>query len=97
MNAEAVRALDRRIAVILRVGTWLASAVIAIGLVLPSGAPVVTTGIALFVALPIVRVTVMLVEFLRHRDYPIGVISALVLTVIVLGIALSVRTKATGG
>ncbi len=55
------------------------------------------TGIALFVALPIVRVAVMLVDFLRRRDYRIAAIAALVLTVIVLGIALSVRTKATGG
>lgn len=97
MNAEAQWALERRLSVLLRVGTWLASAVIAFGLVLPSGARVVMMGIALFVALPIVRVTVMLVEFLRGRDYRIATISALVLAIIAVGIALSVRTNAIGG
>ncbi len=97
MSAEAARALDRRIAMVLHVGTWLASAVIAAGLALPSGARVVTAGIALFVALPIVRVTVMLVEFVRRRDHRVAAISALVLIIIALGIALSVRTKAIGG
>jgi len=71
--------------------------VIAVGLVLPSGARVVTAGIALFVALPIVRVSVMLVEFLRRRDYRIATIAALVLFIIVLGIVLGARMKATGG
>jgi uncharacterized membrane protein len=97
MKETAARALDRRVAVVLYVGTWLASAVIAIGLLLPSGAPIVTTGIALFIALPIVRVNVMLFEFLRRRDYGIAVISALVLAIIFLGIALSMRANATGG
>ena len=97
MSAEAALALHRRVAVVLQVGTWLASAVIAVGLVLPSGAPVVTTGIALFIALPIIRVTVMLVEFFRRRDYRIATMAALVLIIIILGIALSVRMKVTGG
>lgn len=97
MSAEAALALDRRVAVLLRVGTWLASAVIALGLVLPSGARVVTTGIALFIALPIVRVAVLLVEFVRRRDHGIATIAALVLLVIVLGIALSVRMKVAAG
>jgi uncharacterized membrane protein len=97
MSAEAALALDRRVAVVLRAGTWLASAVIGVGLVLPSGAPVVTTGIALFVALPVVRVIVVLVDLLRQRDYRIAMIAALVLVIIVLGIVLGVRTKATGG
>lgn len=96
MSADAALALHHRVALVLRVGTWVASAVIAVGLVLPSGAPVVTTGIALFIALPIIRVTVMLVEFVRRRDYRIATIAALVLIIIVLGIALSVRMKVTG-
>ncbi len=97
MSTEPALALDRRVASLLHVGTWLASAVIAVGLVLPAGAGVVKAGIALFVALPIVRVTVMLVDFLRRRDYRIATIAALVLTVILLGIALSLRMNAIGG
>jgi uncharacterized membrane protein len=97
MSAEPALALDRRVAFLLHLGTWLASAVIAIGLVLPAGARVVTAGIALFVALPIARVTVMLVEFLRRRDYRIALITALVLAVILLGIVLSLQMNAGGG
>jgi uncharacterized membrane protein len=97
MSAEPAPALDRRVAFLLHTGTWLASAVIAVGLVLPAGAGVVKAGIALFVALPIARVTVMLVDFLRRRDHRIAVIAALVLTVILLGIVLSLRMNAIGG
>jgi uncharacterized membrane protein len=86
---EGLRGVDRRVALVLGVGTWLASTVIAMGLVLPHGATVVATGIALFIALPIVRVAVMLVEFLRRRDYRLGIFSTLVLIIIVVGIALS--------
>ncbi len=111
MSAEPGPALERRVASLLHVGTWLASAVIAVGLLLPAGggpvgepgrgspnpSGVVMAGIALFVALPIARVTVMLVHFLRRRDYRIASIAALVLTVILLGIVLSLRMHATGG
>jgi uncharacterized membrane protein len=97
MSAEPAPALDRRVASLLHVGTWLASAVIAVGLVLPAGAGVVTAGIALFVALPIARVIVMLVHFLRGRDHRIAVVAALVLTVILLGIVLGLRMNAVGG
>jgi uncharacterized membrane protein len=97
VTADAMAALERRLAGVLRAGTWIASAVIAVGLVLPSGTSVVTAGIALFIALPVLRVTLMLVEFLRQRDYRIGVIAALVLAVIVLGIAVGLRMGGGGG
>jgi uncharacterized membrane protein len=101
MSGQPVRALERRIGVVLEVGTWVASAVVAIGLgaslALPSGARLVTSGIALFIALPVLRVVLMLIEYVRRRDLRIGVVTALVLAVIVLAIALSVRTNAIGG
>ena len=81
-------ALERRVAFVLGAGTWLASGVIAVGLALPSGAPIVNAGVALLIALPVVRVVLMLVEFLRRRDYRIASISAAVLAVILLGIVL---------
>jgi len=80
-------ALDRRLALLLGAGTWLASAVIAAGLAVPSR-PLVNAGVGLFIALPILRVALLLVEFLRRRDYRIALISASVLAVILLGIAL---------
>jgi uncharacterized membrane protein len=80
--------LERRVALVLGAGTWLASAVIGAGMVLPAGTTIVNAGVALFIALPVVRVLVMLVEFLRRRDYRIAIIAAAVLAVIVLGIVL---------
>jgi uncharacterized membrane protein len=97
VNADAGPCLESRVAVVLSVGTWLASGVIALGLALPSGAPVVATGIALFIALPVLRVIVMMVEFLRRGDYRIGMIAALVLAIILVATALGVRTFAPGG
>jgi uncharacterized membrane protein len=88
MRAPAADALDRRVALVLGAGTWLASALIAIGLALASGAAIVNAGVAVFIALPILRVVVMLIEFVRRRDYRIAMISASVLVVILLGIVL---------
>jgi uncharacterized membrane protein len=81
-------ALERRIALVLGAGTWIASAVIAAGMLLHSGTALVNAGVALFIALPIVRVLVMLVEFLRRRDYRIALIAASVLAVILMGIVI---------
>ena len=81
-------ALERRVALLLGAGTWIASAVIAAGLVLPAGTAIVNAGVALFIALPVLRVLAMLVEFLRRRDYRIALIAAAVLAVLLLGIVL---------
>ena len=96
MNAEDGRdtKLERQLAIVLRVGTWFASGVVAAGLVLPSSARLVTVGIALFIALPVVCVALLLLWFLRRGDYRIAVIAALVLAVIVLGFAIGMRTNA---
>jgi uncharacterized membrane protein len=80
--------LDRRVALVLGAGTWIASALIGAGLLLPAGTELVNAGVALFIALPIVRVALMLAEFLRRRDYRIALIAASVLAVIVAGIVL---------
>lgn len=80
-------------------GTWIASAVIAAGMVvggLPkpggplvfnlSGYDVVKAGVALFILLPVARVALMLAIFLRERDHVYAMISALVLLIIAAGI-----------
>ena len=46
---------------------------------------IATIGIALFILLPVVRVVVMLVAYVRQRDYRLSTIALLVLTVILLG------------
>jgi uncharacterized membrane protein len=79
--------LDRRVALLLGAGTWVASGVIAAGLAMPCR-PLINAGVGLFIALPILRVLLLLIEFLRCHDYRIALISASVLAVILLGIAL---------
>jgi len=80
----------------LHFGTWLASAAIGLGLALALldsrfSAPklailrdmrIATIGIALLILLPVVRVVVMLIVYLRHRDYRFSAIALLVLTII---------------
>lgn len=89
---------ERLIARLLWNGTWLASAIIAAGLALDflhragvallpglNGFDVVKVGIAVFILLPIARVSLMLALFLRERDYAYMAISALVLLIIGVG------------
>jgi uncharacterized membrane protein len=96
---RGTKALEEPLAVLLRVGTWLASAVIAVGLASSLadshwGGQIVNLGIALFILLPTVRVAVMLVAFVRERDFRFAWIAGFVLAMIVLGMVLGVDTKA---
>jgi uncharacterized membrane protein len=90
---------ERIIAGLLWYGTWFASAVIAVGMVLdylsrsgrlfgPGSGDLhlVKTGVALFILLPVARVALMLAIFLRERDYAYTGISALVLIIIAAGV-----------
>jgi uncharacterized membrane protein len=73
----------------LSLGTWAASALISLGLMLPSaltwGTAIITAGVATFILLPVLRVIVMLIVFWHARDFPLAAVSALVLIVIALG------------
>jgi hypothetical protein len=89
--------LEGLLAGVLNFGTWLASAVIALGLVrplfpvsapFPTGSQVVTVGIALFILLPILRVILMLVLFLKGRDYRFAATAAAVLVIIMAGLVI---------
>lgn len=81
--------LERLLARVLDQGTWLASAVIMIGWILAAvgwrTSTVINSGIALFLLLPVLRVVIMLMVFVRERDYRFGAITALVLSIILLG------------
>ena len=87
---------------LLRYGTWLASIAIAIGLALAftgslvPGMRVVTIGIGLFILLPSSRVLLMLTVFVRERDYRFGLITALVLAIIALGVVVGMHTSGGG-
>jgi Protein of unknown function (DUF1634) len=99
--------LELLLARLLDYGSWLASAVIGLGLALAlidwrSGAQaagslpsmrIVTAGIALFVLLPVLRVTLMLIVFVRERDYRFVAITALVLIIILAGFMLGIYMK----
>lgn len=91
--------LECLLAGILHYGTSSASAVISVGLGLALidsrfSAPrlailrdmrIVTIGIAMLILLPVVRVIVMLIVYLRQRDYRLAAIALFVLTIILLG------------
>ena len=103
IETRPLESLERLLARTLRHGTRLATAIIAVGLVvaalqrnlfephhIPSGKqPIVSAGLGLFVLLPMVRVCLMLISFVRQRDYRFGAIAALVLAIIFVGLALS--------
>ncbi|HEY4338496.1 MAG TPA: DUF1634 domain-containing protein [Steroidobacteraceae bacterium] len=79
------RECERSVARLLRDGTWLASLIIAAGLIFESP-HTVWVGIAVLIFLPVARVALMLAFFLRRRDYLYTAISALVLAIIGIGL-----------
>jgi hypothetical protein len=97
-------ALEELLAGLLNYGTWLASGVVAVGLTLVlgerfvgiSGLRVVTAGIALFILLPVLRVDLMLIAFVRERDYRFVTIASLVLLILWMGLALAWSCRAEG-
>ncbi|MCF1742155.1 DUF1634 domain-containing protein [Paradevosia shaoguanensis] len=78
---------EQLIAGLLCYGTWLASAIIAVGMILGSH-DIVKIGVALFICLPVARVALLLVIFLGERDYAYVAISGLVLAIIGAGVLL---------
>jgi uncharacterized membrane protein len=106
MSLELARhpRLERLLAGVLRRGTWLATGVIALGLALsligwPESTPAVTMtstrivilGVALFILLPVFRVLLMIIVFVREGDYCFGAIATLVLAIIILSAALGMH------
>jgi FtsH-binding integral membrane protein len=94
--------IEPLLAGVLNFGTWLASVVIAAGLVLslfqertpfPTSAQVVTAGIGLFILLPILRVILMLTIFVKQRDYKFAAAAAVVLLIIFAGFAIGTLSK----
>ncbi len=94
---------DQIIAALLWYGTWFASLLIAIGMVMTAvgadtvwqgfsfdGYDVVTAGVAAFIMLPVARVALMLTIFARERDYVYVGIAALVLAIIAVGVIIKV-------
>ena len=98
------RRLEDLLAAFLRYGSWAALATIGLGYAIAligshpptwnlAGLPnmrIVSMGIVLFILLPILRVFLMLLVFLRQRDFRFAFISGMVLAIILLGIFLGV-------
>jgi uncharacterized membrane protein len=84
------RRLELCLASLLSMGTWLACALITVGIALSlivgcTRTPFLMAGIALIIFLPVLRLLFMLTSFLRARDFPLAAVAALVLTIIALG------------
>jgi uncharacterized membrane protein len=94
MSKETVKAPQPEwlLAGLLRYGTWLASGVTGLGLATSlvgvEGAPVVAAGVALFIALPVLRVLVMLGAFLLEQDYRLVIVTTVVLMTILAGLVI---------
>jgi Protein of unknown function (DUF1634) len=94
MSKEAVMAPQPELllAGLLRYGTWLAFGVTGLGLAIAlagvEGTDVVAAGVALFIALPVLRVLVMLGAFFLNQDYRLVIIAAVVLMTILAGLVI---------
>jgi uncharacterized protein DUF1634 len=103
--------LEGLLARVLQYGTWLASAVIAIGLAIApidshfglctagflASTRIISAGIVLFILLPVLRVFLMLLVFLKERDYRFSAIAGLVLLILALGFVVGMRGSAGAG
>lgn len=89
------RRLEGQLATILSLGTWLASAVIGVGLLTPgphrTGMTIVDVGVAILILLPILRVALMLAAFSRARERLLAIVAGLVLAIIALGVLSGLR------
>jgi hypothetical protein len=106
-TTQRIAPLEWLLAGTLYYGSLMASVVVCVGLGLAMidsrfGAPrlaisrdmrIATIGVALFILLPVVRVIVMLVAYLRQRDYRLSAIALLVLTVILLGFVVGMASR----
>lgn len=103
--------LERLLAKVLQYGTWMASAIVGLGLVMAlldshavshsmgvlSGMRIVSIGIVLFILLPAIRVLLMLFVFWQERDYRFSAIAALVLVILILGFFIGMRVSSGAG
>jgi len=77
--------LETVLARVLGIGTAIASALIAVGIV--AGVPsLITAGIAAIIALPALRVTLMVIAYVRARDGRTAAIALAVLAILALGV-----------
>ncbi len=84
-------ALESSVALLLRIGTWTACAVLTAGIVLGlagytrAGLSVNRLGIGLFILLPVARLATLVIAFARTRERAFAGISAAIILIIALG------------
>jgi uncharacterized membrane protein len=99
-DSRPTERLENHLAILLEYGTWLACAVIAVGLLLTSvvmtesvvGTALVKTGIGLIILLPMLRVAMMLGLFAKDRNYHYTAIALTVLLIIAAGFVIGLRS-----
>jgi uncharacterized membrane protein len=95
MSTETVKAPQPEwlLARLLSYGTGLASGVTGLGLAMSlagvEGTRVVAAGVAMFIALPVLRVLVMLGAFIVDQDYRLVLVATVVLTTILAGLVIA--------
>jgi hypothetical protein len=102
---KSISHLEAHLAALLHAGTWIACALIGLGLPLmlllhrghhpPNplagiGDRLMKAGIAVFILLPVLRVGAMFLLFARQRDYRFATIAMLVLLIILVGVLVGV-------
>ena len=98
MSQETVKAPQPELllAGLLGYGTWLASGVTGLGLAMSlvgaEGTQVVAAGVALFIALPVLRVLVMLGAFILNQDYRLVIVTTVVLMTILAGLVIGLSS-----
>jgi uncharacterized membrane protein len=80
-------------------GTWIASYIIGLGILIywsgvfslgEAGTRLITSGVALFITLPVLRVALMAIVFVQDREYVYGLIATTVLLIIAIGAAVGI-------
>ena len=91
--------LETRLGSLLGGGTWLACAVMAVGLCArllhfeTIGDDITRAGVGLIIALPVLRLATMLEYFFRQGQRKLAAICALVLLIVAAGVTLGLVTR----
>ena len=97
MQPEKLRNADHWVAVILRAGAYGSIALLLVGLSLATavsarlGGPVMTAGILLLLATPVLRIVTLLIFYLLARDRKYAIISLVVLLIVLASSLLGIR------
>jgi uncharacterized membrane protein len=89
-------AADRILSLTLKAGAYTAFLLIIAGLLLRGAAPwgtkVVTAGLLVLLATPVLRIVVACIQFFRERDFKYALVSLGVLGIVILAYCLGIQT-----